>query len=255
MGKIMAKIILSLDGQVLQEYPVNKERITIGRRATNDIHVDNLAVSGEHAVITTLLNDSFLEDMDSTNGTLVNGQPIKKHYLQNGDVVEIGKFKLVYEAEAAVKHEVEEEQDFERTMIIRSPVTPHPPEAAPKPDHDATQPMMTKYEEVQTEETPAPASVQAKPKAPDGQPLAAIQVLTGANAGKELELSKTLTSLGKPGVQVAVITRRPQGYFITHVQGESFPVVNGQRLDAQAHQLNDHDVIDLAGIKMEFFFK
>jgi pSer/pThr/pTyr-binding forkhead associated (FHA) protein len=228
---------------------VNKERITIGRRPNNDIHVDNLAVSGEHAVVTTLLNDSFLEDMDSTNGTLVNGQPVKKHYLQDGDVIEIGKFKLVYDAEAAASHAAAEEQDFDRTMIIRSP---RPPEAAPHPDHDTTQPM-TRYEEVHTDAPPPPAP--AAPKVSDGLPLAAIQVLTGANAGKELELAKTLTSLGKPGVQVAVITRRPQGYFITHVQGDSFPVVNGQRLDAQAHPLHDHDVIDLAGIKMEFFFK
>ena len=79
--------------------------------------------------------------------------------------------------------------------------------------------------------------------------------MTGPSAGKELELTKNLTTLGKPGVQVAVITRRPHGYFITHVEGANFPVINGKVLDAQAHQLNDHDVIELAGVKMEFFFK
>lgn len=82
-----------------------------------------------------------------------------------------------------------------------------------------------------------------------------IQLLNGANAGKELELTKTLTTLGKPGVQVAVITRRPQGYFITHVEGTTLPIVNGKTLDVQAHPLNDHDVIELAGVKMEFFLK
>jgi UDP-N-acetylmuramyl tripeptide synthase len=86
-------------------------------------------------------------------------------------------------------------------------------------------------------------------------PLGAIQLLSGGNAGKEMELTKTLTTLGKPGVQVAVIARRPHGYFITHVEGASFPVVNGKTLDAQAHQLADHDVIELAGVKMEFFLK
>ena len=102
--------------------------------------------------------------------------------------------------------------------------------------------------------TAAPVAPVA-PAKPASAPLAALQLLSGANAGKELDLTKPLTTLGKPGVQVAVITRRPQGFFITHVEGASFPVVNGKILDAQAHSLSDHDVIELAGIKMEFFLK
>ena len=82
-----------------------------------------------------------------------------------------------------------------------------------------------------------------------------MQVLNGANAGRQLELTKTLTTLGKPGVQVAVIARRPHGYFITHVEGAQYPRVNGQAIDAQAHALADHDVVEIAGIKMEFFLK
>ncbi len=251
----MAKLILSLEGQTLGEYPLDKERITLGRKPHNDIHIDNLAVSGDHAAITTLLSDSFLEDLDSTNGTLVNGQPIKKHHLQSGDVIEIGKYRLMYLPDGATAPlPVEEGADFEKTMIIRSPVAAAP---APSPgdgqgmDMDATHAAMPAY---QGEAPPhAPQAVEA----PHGEPLpvAAIQVLTGANAGKELDLTKTLTSLGKPGVQVAVITRRPQGYFITHVQGAQFPVLNGQPLDAQAHLLHDHDVIEIAGVKMEFFLK
>jgi len=89
-----AKLILSLDGVVIKEYPLNKERMTIGRKAHNDIAIDNLAVSGEHAAIVTILHDSFLEDLDSTNGLEVNGKPTKKHFLQNNDVIEIGKYKL-----------------------------------------------------------------------------------------------------------------------------------------------------------------
>jgi hypothetical protein len=85
--------------------------------------------------------------------------------------------------------------------------------------------------------------------------LGAIQILNGPNAGKELELSKPLTTLGKPGVQVAVITRRPQGYFITHVEGANFPIVNGKAIDAQAHALKDHDILEISGTKMEFFIK
>ena len=102
----------------------------------------------------------------------------------------------------------------------------------------------------------APAAAPAAPAArPGGQPLGAIQLLSGGNAGKELELTKPLTTLGKPGVQVAVLTRRPQGYFITHVEGDKRPDVNGQQIGAAPHSLKDHDVIELAGIKMEFFLK
>ena len=85
--------------------------------------------------------------------------------------------------------------------------------------------------------------------------MGARQIISGGNTGRELELVKRLTTLGKPGVQVAVIARRPHGYFITHVEGAKFPVVNGQTLDAQAHHLADHDIIELGGIKMEFFLK
>ncbi len=230
----MAKLILSMDGLVLKEITLTKERTTIGRKPHNDIQIDNLAVSGEHAVIVTILNDSFLEDLGSTNGTLVNGAPIKKHFLQPNDVIELGKYKLKYINEAP---KAAAAADFEKTMVLRPGTMPRPaPAAAPAAAATATAAI--------------PA---AAPAAPTRQ--GAIQLLSGANVGKELLLTKALTTLGKPGVQVAVITRRPQGYFITHVEGANFPVVNGKTLDAQAHPLNDHDVIEIAGTKMEFFYK
>ena len=232
----MAKLILSMDGLVLKEIPLNRERMTIGRRPNNDIQIDNLAISGEHAAVVTILNDSFLEDLNSTNGTLINGQPVKKHFLKNGDVIELGKYKLKYIAEQA---QAVEAADYEKTMVLR-------PGAA-----------------AQLRAGQAPGGVAAAPVAPVAPPAAAaapvataaIQLLTGANAGRELALTKTLTTLGKPGVQVAVIAKRPHGFFLTHVEGAQFPVVNGQAIDAQARQLNDHDVIEIAGVKMEFFLK
>jgi len=268
----MAKLILSLDGQVIKEFTLTKERSTIGRKPHNDIQIDNLAVSGEHAIIMTILNDSFLEDLGSTNGTLVNGQPVKKHFLQSNDVVEIGKYKLKYVNEApATMSQVE----FEKTMVLRAPVagTKAEAKAETKAPTDTQNNVLQSAKLSDTvinaqataaaaaaEEprpapppSPAPTTAPAVTAMPGGQ--GTIQILSGPNAGKELPLLKALTTLGKPGVQVAVIAKRPQGYFITHVEGANFPVVNGKVLDALAHLLNDHDIIELAGVKMEFFLK
>jgi pSer/pThr/pTyr-binding forkhead associated (FHA) protein len=259
-----------METTMLKEIPLTKERTTIGRKPHNDIQIDNLAISGEHAVVISILNDSFLEDLGSTNGTFVNGQSVKKHFLQNGDTIELGKYRLKYVSELPQQTG---SADFEKTMILRpgaaqkpaeahdaqaatipgapaapkAPAAPAAPKAPAAPasgaEHTSTSPGMAS----QPAATPAPAAASL--------PLGAIQLLSGGNAGKEMELTKTLTTLGKPGVQVAVIARRPHGYFITHVEGANFPVVNGQALSTQARQLADHDVIELAGIKMEFFLK
>ena len=252
----MAKLILSLEGSVIREIPLNKERITIGRKAQNDIQIENLAVSGEHACIVTILNDSFLEDLGSTNGTVVNGNQIKKHILQNNDVIEIGKYKMKYvmEAGAAAPAPVAAE-DFEKTMVMRSPSKPAAPKPAGAPATPAAASRPAAPPPVAAAPTPRPAAPAFASRPAEPQLLAALQLLTGPNAGREIELTKNLTTLGKPGVQVAVITRRPQGYFITHVEGANFPVLNGKQLDNQARPLNDHDVIELAGVKMEFFVK
>ena len=245
----MAKLILSLEGSVIREIALDKERITIGRKPQNDIQIENLAVSGEHARIVTLLNDSFLEDLGSTNGTLVNGNPVKKHILQDSDVIEIGKYKLKFmvEARAAPVAEAASMEDFERTMILRAP-------AAEKAAANAFGEGAGTRSDAAAAVATAPAAA-VPPPAMATQPTAAIQILNGPSAGREMVFTKNLTTLGKAGVQVAVIARRPQGYFITHVEGVRFPVVNGKTLDAQAHPLTEHDVIELAGVKMEFFFK
>jgi hypothetical protein len=266
----MAKLILSVDGTVLKEITLSKERTTLGRKPHNDIPVDNLAVSGEHAAIITILNDSFIEDLNSTNGTLVNGKPIKKHFLQNNDVIEIGKHKLKYFNDAPVAATA---GDFEKTMIIRKPAAAAAPAAPVAPPIAPAQPTQAPAQSanlsdtqtnmkplVQASPPPAPPPVApAAPAAPHdpNSPArdSAIQVLSGAAAGRTLDLTKNLTTIGKPGVQVAVITRRPTGFFITHVEGAVFPTINGVALSGQAKQLGDHDLIEIAGIKMEFFYK
>jgi pSer/pThr/pTyr-binding forkhead associated (FHA) protein len=247
----MAKLILSMDGLVLKEILLTKERTSIGRKASNDIQIDNLAISGEHAAVVTILNDSFLEDLNSTNGTLVNSQPVKKHFLKNGDVIELGKYKLKYVAEPSQQVDA---PDFEKTMLLRPSAMKQA--AATSPEALAKAYNDTHTGPIPPQQPPAPipeASSAGNPPKP--VVLGAIQILSGANAGREMELTKTLTTLGKPGVQVAVIAKRPHGYFITHVEGAQFPAINGQVIDAQARQLNDHDVVEIAGIKMEFFLK
>jgi pSer/pThr/pTyr-binding forkhead associated (FHA) protein len=257
----MAKLILSMDGLVLKEIQLTKERTTIGRKPHNDIQIDNLAVSGEHAVLVTILADSFLEDLGSTNGTMVNGQPVKKHFMQNNDVIELGKYKLKYVADAAPAGAAK--ADFEKTMILRPGAmrpAPAAPAAVPAPAAAAAPapaaPAMAKAGDTQINSAPiAPIAPPAPPPTPPAQKMGMLQILSGASAGRELELTKPLTTLGKPGVQVAVLTRRPQGYFVTHVEGANHPSVNGQSIGTAPHALKDHDLIELAGVKMEFFYK
>jgi hypothetical protein len=233
----MARLILSLEGQVLAEYNMNKERYTIGRLPDNDIRIDNAAVSGHHSLIINILNDSFLEDLNSTNGTYVNGKLIKKHALQNGDVITVGHHQLRF----ADSHAAEQEPDeFEKTMIIT-------PGSA----------MATKAAQKASDAVPVrPPPGAVKVDAPVALPKAKLQVLSGAFAGRELELTKALTTLGRPGIQVAAITRRADGYSLVHVDGgaqNNYPHVNGKAIGEQACKLKDNDVIQLAGVKMGFY--
>lgn len=237
----MAKLVLSMNGVVQGEYELNQERLTIGRKPDNDIPIDNLAVSGKHALIITILDDSFLEDLGSTNGSYVNGKLVKKHALKDGDVIAIGKHELKYVNEYATA----DDDEFEKTMII-------------KPG-SASVAVATAQAAEKAVSSAAPAAPEAADRAATsggGMPLGRLTVLNGPIAGKELELTKALITLGKPGTQVAVISRRPQGYFLTHIEsdgdGKRYPVVNGEAIGAKAYQLKDSDLIELAGIKMEF---
>jgi pSer/pThr/pTyr-binding forkhead associated (FHA) protein len=240
----MARLVLSLDGQVLAEYNMSKERYTIGRLPDNDIRIDNPAVSGHHALIINILNDSFLEDLNSTNGTYVNGKIVKKHAMQHGDVITVGHHSLRF-----IDSEADEPADeFEKTMIISSR------EAA-----NLKVPGMTVREAAPAQAQPAPAPAAASPLSFSAGvlPKAKLQVLSGQFAGRELELVKTLTTLGRPGIQVAAITRRADGFYIVHVESGregDFPLVNGVAIGPQARKLQDNDVVQLAGVKMGFFF-
>jgi pSer/pThr/pTyr-binding forkhead associated (FHA) protein len=295
----MARLILKLDNQILAEYNMTKERYTIGRLPDNDVRIDNPAVSGHHSLIINILNDSFLEDLNSTNGTYVNGKLIKKHALQHGDVITIGHHQLRFTDQQVPEAEQDE---FEKTMVIPSGmhsaeqlakaekaaeaaaaaavadevsdaaagVRLDPEEAAAL--QDTTPRRLAETAELTETAAPVQRQTHTATAAPishtatatgfdpaavrNALPLAKLQVLSGAFAGRELELTKALTTLGRPGVQVAAITRRAEGYYIVHVESGKegdYPLVNGRPIGAQARKLADNDVVQLAGVKMGFF--
>jgi hypothetical protein len=188
----VAKIILSKGDEVLREVNLTRERITIGRRPENDVVIDDLEISGEHAAIVTSDEDSYLEDLNSTNGTQVNGQPVSKHFLRDGDVIELAQYVVEYVA--APGHAYGEQSDAAAT----------------------------------------------------------IHVLNGPNAGKKIALVNVMTTLGRPGRQVAVIAQRAEDYYLEHVEGDSYPKVNGQSLGSDSYRMLNGDLIDLLGVQMKF---
>ena len=213
----MGKLVVSLDNVVIKEFQITKERTTLGRRPYNDIVIDNLAVSGEHAVLTAAQSDVFIEDLNSTNGTYINGKAVKKQLLSNNDVVEVGKYRIKFLAEDA--------EDYEKTMILRPGAFGRAPGVI--------------------------GAASAAAGAPAAGP-ASIKVLNGGAAGREVLLTTVVTTVGKPGVQVASVTKRPGGYVLSHVEGSRRPSVNGQPVGEEAISLKHGDIIDLAGTQMQF---
>ena len=217
----MPKMIVSIDGVVIKEVQLTKDRTTLGRRPYNDIVIDNLAVSGEHAVLQLTGNEVHLEDLNSTNGTYINGKAVKKQLLQNNDTVEIGKYKIKYINEAPGA-------TFEKTMIMKAGMVP-PPVARP---------------------AGASASTPAADAA--GEVKGAIKVMSGAAAGREVPLVKVVTTIGKPGVAVAAITKRPHGFVVAHVEGGNKPLLNGSAVGQDPVALKNGDMLELAGTQMQF---
>jgi FHA domain len=231
----MGKLVVSLDGVVIKEVQITKDKTTLGRRPYNDIVIDNLAVSGEHAVLQMVGADVFIEDLNSTNGTYINGKAVKKQLLSHNDTVEVGKYKIKYLVEEAV--------DYEKTMIVRPGSNAlgagQAPAMSRPPSGFTGNPVVG---------APAVATAQSAQSA-------LIKVLNGVAAGREVVLSKVVTTVGKPGVQVASITRRPTGYNLAHVEGTIRPNVNGVALVGDSMPLRNGDVIELAGTQMQFIFR
>ena len=246
----MARLILNLDGQQLAEYNMSKERYTIGRLPDNDVRIDNPTVSGHHSLIINILNDSFLEDLNSTNGTYVNGKLIKKHALQHGDVITVGRHQLRFVDSNAAE---DEQDEFSRTMVIENAdmVKDHAPAAAQAVMAEAQAEAAAAAAPSAVEQRMLDTAAGSKPL-----PIAKIQVLNGNFAGREVSLAKAVTTLGRPGVQVVAITRRSDGYNVVQVENaaDREPAkLNGEPLGAQAKELHDNDVVEIIGIKMGFF--
>ena len=228
----MGKLVVSLDGVVIKEVQITKDKTTLGRRPYNDIVIDNLAVSGEHAVLQMVGADVFIEDLNSTNGTYINGKAIKKQLLSHNDTVEIGKYKI--------KYLVDESNDYEKTMIMRPGLSL--PAMASSNSLASANSAQSGFGGLGS-----PAFAAAQP--------ASIKVLNGAAAGREVVLTKVVTTVGKPGVQVASITKRPNSYAFSHVEGASKPSVNGVTLVGDSVPLRNGDVIELAGTRMQFVYR
>lgn len=222
----MPKMIVSIDEVVIKEVQLTKDKTTLGRRPYNDVVIDNLAVSGEHAVLQMTGSEVFLEDLNSTNGTYVNGKAVKRHQLHNGDAIEIGKYKIKFVGDNVA-------ENFDKTMVVK----------ARPPEHAAGA---------------VPAAMPSGPAAHHADAMtqsalhAAIKVLSGAAAGREVPLTKVVTTIGKPGVAVAAITRRQHGFVVHHVEGAGNPSLNGSPITKEPVALKNGDLIELAGTQMQF---
>ena len=224
----MGKLVVSLDGVVIKEVQITKDKTTLGRRPYNDIVIDNLAVSGEHAVLQMVGQDVFIEDLNSTNGTYINGKAVKKQLLAHNDTVEVGKYKI--------KFMVDDGTDYEKTMIMK----PGAMSSSGSGHAGYTSSGRTSGFGALS----GGASGNVGP--------ATIRVMNGAAAGREVVLTKVVTTVGKPGVQVASITKRPTGYVLAHVEGAARPTVNNTPLAGETVGLKNGDVIELAGTQMQF---
>lgn len=247
-------IIFDQDTGDTRECPLDRERIKIGRRAENDVALEHLSVSGEHALITTIRNDSFLQDLGSTNGVRVNGKLVKNHHLQNDDEIQIAIFSLkyVYEpwvmpetswTEATTKRYHDETEGAEAGATLL--------EMEVENNFSLTREMNgNRMFDTATSGT----LLGVKPEHKMDR-KGVLRLMGGPGAGRQLELSKPVLTLGKPGIQTAVIGRKAAGFFLTYVEGASYPMVNGVEVGATPYPLQDHDILEVAGTRLEFFYK
>ncbi len=220
----MAKLIMTLDGAIIREFMIDKDSISIGRKHGNDIQLNDLTVSGRHALITVMNESTYIDDLGSTNGTLLNGSRVAKSVLSHGDLVQVGNYQFTYFED--------ENEVYEPTMFLRAEI-----------------------EDTQIMEVNPPKDTDVK-----GAPLAGVKILNGPLKTKILELRKPFNTLGFNGIKMAMIARTNDGYTLTAIKNTKLrrandvPVVNGKQVGDDPVTLKSHDVIELTGTQMEFFF-
>lgn len=231
----MAKLIVSFEGAVEGHYFLDKERFTIGRKSDSDIFLDGPGVSNIHAVIVTISNDHVLEDAASTNGILVNGEKVAKHILQNNDVIELSGYQLKYINQRAMS-----DMDFDKTMIMKAAQL----EGDELPEHGAQQarPQLA-------------TAVFSARSVKTSFPLGGVKNMKGPQPGEEILISRPLKTFGQPGMQVVMISRRPHGYYVTHVEGKKHPRVNGKSIGTQPWLLQENDLIEAGDVTLKFFMQ
>jgi hypothetical protein len=227
----MAKLIVSQNGEVIENRFLNEHSFTIGSQAGSDLCLTVPGVSRSHARINSVGNDDILDDLGSTNGTLVNGQPITRHILKNDDVIEIANVQIRYR-----NHKAIDGPSFDRTMIIQASAL----------GGDAPAQAVGAY---------ALATEKKERRFGAGAHMGLIRPLSASRPGKDVELSRVLHTIGTPGKQLAVINARPHGYFITHVEGKKPPRVNGKSIGLQPRLLTPNDVIVIGDKKLLFLLK
>jgi hypothetical protein len=212
----MPQLIASVEGVEIKHVYLKSDRTTLGRRPYNDIIFDNLVVSGEHCVFVMKgIADVYLEDLNSTNGTFLNGQVIKsRQLLQDNDIINIGNFRIQYLATS--QHEEEPGKHDETTAMSL--------DALGLPGTTGTM-------------------------------HASLKVLSGSSAGLEMPVVKAVTTFGQPGVAVVSISHRRDGYYVAHMDGQTPSTCNGKPIGAKAIALAHRDVLNLAGTEMEFLLK
>ncbi|MFO1303505.1 MAG: FHA domain-containing protein [Burkholderiales bacterium] len=317
----MGKLVVYLTDGTTRDVPLDKERITIGRRADNDVCLPYPAVSGEHAQVVTILADSFLEDLGSTNGTLVNGRAIAKHVLRDHDQIDIGRQRLTYLSDndakaAAIAGDPSRQQirglpdkveparpmrdvevpaagerlqgaalgdplvaDLERN-IPRGPslgVAPKPPvriaDMLP-PAVEALAPRMVEPIAPRMVEPMAPSTVEpiaprpvapasAPPSPPEPAPAPvvsapprpapgpSVKVLSGAGQGRIVPFPGPELTVGRVGVQVAIVRKVAEGYVLIPVEGKEPPRINGATVAPEGSALHPGDTFEVAGVRLE----
>jgi len=281
----VGKLVVFLADGGTRDVILDRERITIGRRADNDVCLPFPAVSGEHAQVVTILADSFLEDLGSTNGTLVNGKPIAKHFLTDHDLIDIGRQRLTYLSDNDAKPSMLQGESaraqlqglLDRVPAVQVPQVKVPPagreqvvareierdlgparaampSAMPRPVPPS--PAAGSDRGSQTSPLPMSALAGGNGEAAAGTAAstasaATVRVLSGASSGRRVPFPGPELTIGRVGVQVAVVRKRDQGYVLIPLEGREPPKINGAPIAPEGTALHPGDTFEVAGVRLE----